>query len=90
MYSPIWMSANRIDEYSVWKPATISLSPSGRSKGLRAHSALAARKYTRNAGKCRTTFQFQNPPAWLSTMSLIRKDWAARISVTQEKPRASS
>ena len=44
MYSAIWMSAKRIDEYSVWKPATSSVSPSGRSKGVRATSAVAAMK----------------------------------------------
>ena len=41
-YSAIWMSANFIDEYSVWKPATSSVSPSGRSKGVRFVSAVAA------------------------------------------------
>ena len=44
MYSAIWIRAKRIDEYSVWKPATSSASPSGRSKGMRATSAVAAQK----------------------------------------------
>ena len=51
-----------MDEYSVWKPWTSSLSPSGRSKGMRATSAVAATKYTTKAGKWRKTFQFQNQP----------------------------
>ena len=33
MYSPRKNIAKRIEEYSVWKPATISPSPSARSKG---------------------------------------------------------
>ncbi len=44
MYSAIWMRAKRIEEYSTWKPATSSVSPSGRSKGMRATSAVAATK----------------------------------------------
>ena len=44
MYSAICSSAKRIDEYSVWKPATSSVSPSGRSNGMRATSAVAATK----------------------------------------------
>ncbi len=35
MYSPRKNIAKRIAEYSVWKPATISPSPSARSKGSR-------------------------------------------------------
>ncbi len=42
MYSAICMSANFMDEYSVWKPATSSVSPSGRSKGVRLTSAVPA------------------------------------------------
>ena len=41
-YSAIWRSAKRIDEYSVWKPATSSVSASGRSNGVRFTSAAAA------------------------------------------------
>ena len=43
-YSAIWRSANFIEEYSVWKPATSSVSASGRSKGVRLTSAAAATK----------------------------------------------
>ena len=35
-------------------------------------------------------FGLWKPPAWASTMSLIRKERAARIRVTHEKPSASS
>ena len=37
MYSAIWMRAKRIDEYSVWKPATSSVSPSGQVEGDARH-----------------------------------------------------
>jgi hypothetical protein len=35
MYSAMKNMANRIEEYSVWKPPTSSPSASGRSKGAR-------------------------------------------------------
>ena len=41
-YSAICSSAKRMDEYSVWKPATSSVSASGRSNGVRFTSAVAA------------------------------------------------
>ena len=89
-YSAIWMSANRIDEYSVWKPATSSVSASGRSNGVRFTSAVMATRNTRKAGSCRTMFQCQNQPAWESTMSRMRNEPATMIRVTKLRPRASS
>src|SRR6185503_3164984 len=43
-YSPRKNSANLKPEYSVWKPATISDSPSARSNGERLSSAMPAMK----------------------------------------------
>tara|TARA_Y100000588_G_C13453728_1_gene585202 strand:+ start:235 stop:489 length:255 start_codon:yes stop_codon:yes gene_type:complete len=40
MYSARKNIANPIPEYSTWKPATISASPSARSKGCRFVSAI--------------------------------------------------
>src|ERR671915_5964 len=51
-YSAICRSAKRIEEYSVWKPATSSVSASGRSKGARLVSAIPAIRKMRNAGHC--------------------------------------
>ena len=59
--------------YSVWKPATSSLSASGMSKGVRLHSASPAVKKTTKAtgmsGKKRKRNQFGSPPACADTMS---------------------
>ena len=49
-YSPRKNIANLIPEYSVWYPATSSVSASARSKGGRLTSASAAMAYTTNAG----------------------------------------
>src|ERR1700685_758989 len=50
-YSPRKKSANLKPEYSVWYPATSSDSPSGRSKGVRLVSAVAAIAKTINPAK---------------------------------------
>src|SRR5216117_635890 len=62
-YSAICSRAKRMDEYSVWKPATSSVSASGRSKGVRFTSAVAATRKTAKAGSCRIAFQCQIQPA---------------------------
>ena len=49
-YSPRKNSAKAMALYSTKKPATISLSPSGRSKGERLVSASAEMKNTMNIG----------------------------------------
>src|SRR6185295_60396 len=89
-YSAICMSANFIDEYSVWKPATSSVSASGRSKGVRLTSAVAATRKTANAGSWRIAFHCQIQPFWESTMSWMRNDPATRIKLTKLSPSASS
>src|SRR5208337_979191 len=48
-YSPRKKSANLKPEYSVWYPATSSDSPSGKSKGERFVSAVAAMAYIMKA-----------------------------------------
>ena len=70
-YSAMKKLANFMLLYSVWKPATSSFSASGRSNGTRLVSANAAmmkmmKLITCGNGPCRI-FQFQMPPAWVST-----------------------
>ena len=57
MYSPRKNIANRIPEYSVWNPATSSVSASGRSNGARFVSAMPAMRKIRNAGHCDQMYQ---------------------------------
>jgi hypothetical protein len=61
--------------YSVWKPATSSLSASGMSKGVRLHSAIPATKKVTKAmgmrGKYRNSSQFWSPPACTATRSCM-------------------
>src|SRR5262245_45211280 len=52
--------------YSVWKPATSSLSASARSNGARLQLAVAVMKKTKNAANVNGSwnrFQFQNHPS---------------------------
>ena len=51
---------------------------------------MEATRKTRKAGNWRTAFQYRIEPAWLSTMSRMRKDPATMISVTKLSPSASS
>ena len=56
-YSARKNSANAMPEYSTWKPATISDSPSATSKGARLVSATPEMKYTTNSGNSQDQFQ---------------------------------
>ena len=56
-YSARKNSANAMPEYSTWKPATISDSPSATSNGARLVSATPEMKYTRNSGNSQNQFQ---------------------------------
>src|SRR4030042_122533 len=47
-YSPIMNKPHFMELYSVWKPATSSFSHSIKSKGVRAHSAMAAIRNSRD------------------------------------------
>jgi hypothetical protein len=60
-YSARKNTANIIPEYSTWKPATISLSPSATSKGARFVSASPEMKYTKNIGSSGSQNQWKKP-----------------------------
>src|SRR5687767_15904545 len=68
-YSARKNSAKAIPEYSTWKPATISDSPSATSKGARLVSATPEMKYTTNSGNSQNQFQENHPPLCCSMMS---------------------
>src|SRR3954467_13117994 len=57
MYSARKNTANLIDEYSGWKPATSSGSASGRSKGARLVSPTIDTRYIRNDGISGSAYQ---------------------------------
>src|SRR4051794_10401000 len=57
MYSARKNIANLIDAYSVWKPATSSVSASGRSKGARLVSPTIDTRYIRNDGISGSAYQ---------------------------------
>src|SRR5215211_567261 len=65
-YSARKNSANAMPEYSTWKPATISDSPSATSNGARLVSATPEMRYTRNSGKSGMKNQLSTPksPRW--------------------------
>ena len=68
VYSAMKNIAKKKPLYSVWNPATSSLSASGMSKGVRLHSARPAVKKMTNAmgisGKYLNISQCPRPPAW--------------------------
>src|SRR3954452_7728871 len=57
MYSARKNIANLIDPYSVWKPATSSVSASGRSNGARLVSPTIEMRYIRNDGISGSAYQ---------------------------------
>src|SRR5579862_3555530 len=67
-YSARKNSAKAMPEYSTWKPATISDSPSATSKGARLVSATPEMKYTISSGNSHSQFHDSAPPAWVCTM----------------------
>ena len=67
-YSAKKKKPKRMPLYSVAKPATISLSASVKSNGLRLPSAVAAMKKIRNASGCWKTNQLRKLPDWRSTI----------------------
>src|SRR5260370_10722439 len=56
-YSAMKNIANFMALYSVWYPATSSVSASGKSKGIRFVSAHAAIREIKNAMNCGKTYQ---------------------------------
>src|SRR3954470_8616651 len=89
-YSARKNSANAMPEYSTWKPATISDSPSATSNGARLVSATPEMKYTTNSGNSQDQFQANHPPCCPRTMSPRFKLPAAMITPTSAKPMAIS
>src|SRR5690348_15697647 len=71
MYSARKNIANLIDEYSVWKPATSSLSASGRSNGARLVSPTIEIMYMTNDGISGNAYQSLDCAA---TISLVDSD----------------
>src|SRR3954453_6980939 len=70
MYSARKNIANLIEAYSVWKPATSSVSASGRSKGARLVSPTIATRYIANDGNNGSAYQ----SVCDSTISLVDSD----------------
>ncbi len=83
-YSAKKKNPNRMPEYSVANPATISESASVRSNGVRLASAVAAMKKMSTPSGCRNTYQSVNQPDWFSTIWLRLIVPASRISPTTE------
>ena len=71
-YSARKNSAKAMPEYSTWKPATISDSPSATSNGARLVSATPEMKYTMNSGNSQNQFQ-------ASEAALLGRDDVAEI-----------
>ncbi len=83
-YSAKNRKPNRIPEYSVAKPATISESASVRSNGVRLASAMPAMKKISAPSGWRNTYQSQTQPAcWRASVSMLIEP-ASRIRPTTE------
>src|SRR6185312_615313 len=89
-YSARKNSANAMPEYSTWKPATISDSPSATSKGARLVSATPEMKYTTSSGSSQNQFQASTPPCCRSTMVPRLRLREAISTPTSAKPMAIS
>ena len=73
MYSAAWKRPQRMPEYSVWYPATSSVSASGRSNGGRDVSAMPPNRKMTSPTNC--GMKNQSVAACLSTMSTRLSDW---------------
>ena len=84
--------ANRIEEYSVWNPPTISCSASTRSNGGRFSSAVPAMRNTMNGTKpvtMRFQFGMNSPkpaPAWTWTMRLVLSEPETSSTDARDRP----
>src|SRR6266511_5184833 len=78
MYSAVWKRPQRIPLYSVWYPATSSVSASGRSNGGRLVSAITAKKKTSIPASCGMKNQIVAP--CLLTMSTRFSDCPIRTT----------
>src|SRR5437870_4683527 len=90
MYSARKNTAKATPEYSTWKPATISDSPSAISNGCRLVSAMPETRYTTASGSSGQMYQYAAPPSWPRTMSLILSDDDAMSTPTSANPIAIS
>src|SRR6185312_9128446 len=86
-YSPRKNSANAMALYSTKNPATISLSPSGRSNGERLVSASAEMKNTMNIGNSGSANQTWR---WAKTMSVRFRLPTHNSTETMTKPMETS
>ena len=89
-YSAKKKKPKRMPLYSVAKPATISLSASVRSNGVRLPSAVAAMKKTMNASGCWNTYQSHSQPDWLATIWLSDRVPASMMMPTGASSSGSS
>src|ERR687885_408068 len=85
MYSAVWKRPQRMPLYSVWYPATSSLSASGRSNGARFVSAIPAMKKQSSPTTCGAAYGIVVPCLW--TMSTSESEPA--MSTTPSTDRAS-
>src|SRR5210317_513480 len=89
-YSARKNSANATPEYSTWKPATISDSPSATSNGARLVSATPDTQYTTNNGNKGQMNHWLRPPACAPTISPRFRLPPAINTPTSAKPIAIS
>src|SRR5699024_1438700 len=91
-YSVRKNSANAAPEYSTWKPATISDSPSATSNGRRLVSATAEIQYTMNIGNSGMKNQSRMPlePSCATTMAVMLRLPASTSTQISAMPMASS
>src|SRR4051812_33099286 len=88
MYSAVWKRPQRIPEYSVWYPATSSVSASGRSNGGLDVSAMPPNRKTHsptNWGR-----KNQSVACCLSTMSTRFSDWPIKTTPSTESASETS
>ena len=91
MYSARKNSANVTPEYSTWKPATISDSPSATSNGWRLVSAMPEIEVDDEQREQRPDVPVAPaPPSWPRTMSDRFRLYAAISTPTSAKPIAIS
>ncbi len=92
-YSPKKKKAQRMPEYSVWKPPTSSDSASGRSKGARFTEASEEMKKMMQAMKRKGLWKASQscmPPACMWLRATRFSDPATRTAVTIDRPRGTS
>ena len=92
-YSAMKKYDHRMPLYSVWNPATSSLSASARSNGARLQLAVAVTKKRKNATNVNGSwkmFQFQNPPTCCFPISVRLNVPAIATGTTTHSDRGTS